>query len=927
MSYDYNALLLKIHQHRQAKEWQGAVNTFSTLSTNCPMTPLLWMQYAHDTGKLLLEVSEEDAREVRLDTLELGLAEFPGSALLQLHYVELLMQQLLVHTNGAVDNVLLTEKIRQGFDNSIQAVGQGSHRNEDDLVVQIYQHYATFVAHHLPEEDAISIFIRRAKIPMHHANDAIRSEMENFASQCNLTITPAHIDELEQCRRQAATCFNSLYTLEDSIDEAMQNEQILSRYNIDLENIDWDVLISVTDTRYWMGLGGAATAQTFIKYAQACSRFKKQHSKAKVQQTAQQDDLKLIQSLALPIYERGVAECPTVESMWLAYLKGLSWLVLRDNRPELASALQNVAARAVRNCPYSLTLAQFRIGTCLTLAKVGHSVLDPDALAAMVDEVIQANFLTAAMHHLQLYMSVIQTIKRRILFLLAPGSYDDSLESGKQKVASTNLTDAHDEEIQDLAEDLRELYDTVDKYLCTQQCSEGRLVLWADRSKTEAYLLTPLMTALDSSTDAAVAVTTESVRCFNKLLNIHQHADSFRSYIQMLLAQPVSSPQEVAVKFQRMRHYYQKGLHSITAKSGGDPQRERARQNLCDEYLEFEQLFGSEKSYGIATRLVQKVLPVPREQQQPEPDQQNSLRNQSAGEKKRKQELINTETSAEQSDPLPNQLAGEKKRKQEPIHTETSAERSNPKKAKIENTPLPDAQPGGSSANGADEKRSTMTTETKAIVEVEAKQVATDEPNGEENPKEPPATHKVKTPATHKVKVGKMEYPAHPLTVRVSNLAPETEDMDLVDTFRPRCGAVVHAKIIREHHHHHHGKGTSKGWGLVQFESQDSVDKALALHDTIGIHEKILLISRSHMPAASLVPPGMHRVKPKGEGKVSKRNHKIREQKEAEKESTEKVEPATTAEKPVGSTSAGVLAFQPRGVARKVNRKPKLSLK
>jgi RNA recognition motif-containing protein len=130
--------------------------------------------------------------------------------------------------------------------------------------------------------------------------------------------------------------------------------------------------------------------------------------------------------------------------------------------------------------------------------------------------------------------------------------------------------------------------------------------------------------------------------------------------------------------------------------------------------------------------------------------------------------------------------------------------------------------------------------------------------------------------AGFKVRVGKMEYPAHPFTVRVSNLSLDVEDMDLVDLFRPKCGAIVHAKIIRDKHQQGGSghKGVSKGWGLVQFEERDSVEKALALNELVGLHEKLVHIERSHMPAATLGPPGMHRVNPKGEGKVSKRNQK-----------------------------------------------------
>jgi RNA recognition motif-containing protein len=221
-----------------------------------------------------------------------------------------------------------------------------------------------------------------------------------------------------------------------------------------------------------------------------------------------------------------------------------------------------------------------------------------------------------------------------------------------------------------------------------------------------------------------------------------------------------------------------------------------------------------------------------------------------------------------------------------------------------------------------------------------------------------------------KVRVGNMEYPAHPFTVRVSNLSLDVEDMDLVDLFRPKCGAIVHAKIIRDKHQHGGSghKGVSKGWGLVQFEERESVDKALALNELVGLHEKLVHIEKSHMPAATLVPPGMHRVNPKGEGKVSKRNQKrrrepsnqhtiISDNKEGKKldnhgnnvgmgmkfdqdsskslaeiprDSVGETGKALERQNQSKQTSSSVLSFRPRGVvahARKVGHpKPRLNL-
>ena len=98
---------------------QMALSTFEFLAGSCPMTPLRWMQYAQSTFQFYLAVTstsstnqktssnndcteeEEDnddnlkkekeeqkiqgALSLRLSVLELGLLEFPGSALLHLH--------------------------------------------------------------------------------------------------------------------------------------------------------------------------------------------------------------------------------------------------------------------------------------------------------------------------------------------------------------------------------------------------------------------------------------------------------------------------------------------------------------------------------------------------------------------------------------------------------------------------------------------------------------------------------------------------------------------------------------------------------------------------------------------------------------------------------------------------------------------------
>jgi len=189
-----------------------------------------------------------------------------------------------------------------------------------------------------------------------------------------------------------------------------------------------------------------------------------------------------------------------------------------------------------------------------------------------------------------------------------------------------------------------------------------------------------------------------------------------------------------------------------------------------------------------------------------------------------------------------------------------------------------------------------------------------------------------KTEGVHKVRIGKLEYPAHPYTIHVSNLNKETQDMDLVDVFRKEVGDIVHVKILREKKFGkggHHSHGESKCAGLVQFEECFSVEKALLKDGTLDVGGKFIKIQRSHLPAVGIVPQGMHRVKPKGEGKSSKRNQ-IKKGSKLQVDTSEermdcdnggdvkssKERGASNVETP-SSISLSVLSFKPRNMKRK----------
>jgi len=170
----------------------------------------------------------------------------------------------------------------------------------------------------------------------------------------------------------------------------------------------------------------------------------------------------------------------------------------------------------------------------------------------------------------------------------------------------------------------------------------------------------------------------------------------------------------------------------------------------------------------------------------------------------------------------------------------------------------------------------------------------------------------------NKVAGGNRKIKAHPFTVRIDNLDHSAEDMELVDLLRPKCGAIVTARVLRDKF-----SKQSRGCALVQFEERSGVAKALALHDTLGLKERSLQITPSHLPAAMLVTH--QRVQPKGQGKYSRRNERRREAR-AKTEDSKPEQSSTTEEvgaaKPPPATN--VLAFQPRGLKRK---KAKMNLK
>jgi len=193
---------------------------------------------------------------------------------------------------------------------------------------------------------------------------------------------------------------------------------------------------------------------------------------------------------------------------------------------------------------------------------------------------------------------------------------------------------------------------------------------------------------------------------------------------------------------------------------------------------------------------------------------------------------------------------------------------------------------------------------------------------------EKPINLKVPKEQKETVLIGNLSYPAHPFTVKVSNLSEATEDLDLVDAFSC-CGKIVHARILREKPQQHSDqhdprKMKSKGVGLVQFEERESVAKALELNDAVGLHEHLIQVGRSHIPAvSSIVPTGMQRIKLKNDQRRGKQKAVIVKR---DNDEPSKATPSEHSNKSKDvhdddrksnlCSSLSILSFHPRGVPR-----------
>ena len=804
-------------------------------------------------------------------------------------------------------------------------------------------------------------------------------------------------------RKKTSSLMNTLSSYENEVDVAMSNEGIsLPRMSLfsqqdeiinngsdtdDLHvrhlqslkrsSMKWNQILVSDTNRFLSGLGGSETSRAFTKATSILQRVYQDVLKKSTKSGGKKDDetspledyvAEYKDSAIRSLYERAISECPTVETLWVSYLNFLrsEWTRLqskikgqkhvlqgeelymqKQQKEDLSSTLQSASHRAIRNCPYSGTLFEIRM---TTLGMVSLSNLEPDDITAVVQEATELGFLShnrGAMLHLRLL--AILVVKRRLLSLVSLGTTTSANGEGKdydggEDIASLSVASAKKptngavsyqslnptamEEVQDLLEDIRDMYDEADAFLFKSHPTwvEGKVVFWKHRAQTEAYVLCPIGLVLKevddemASNESAGVADEEAIKCYEKLVKAQKpsHPDSWREYIKYISTSQLYLPGDAnnstqtqpgstavtASTIRKTRGLYLRAMGSMKkagqevtsavpmtnntqawmgkGMEGAMYQRDydSALSDLCREYLDFERTSGSEESFSNAQTLVRGKLanwapPV--------------------------LSTIATTTAS-----LSNN------------HEESSGKR----KLDANNDSIMMNTESHDHHQQEEEEEEYHDTQTKKRVKVVT------------NLKQPK-----KTDGVHKVKIGKLEYPAHPYTVHVSNLSKETQDMDLVDALRSEFGDIVHAKILREKRtgkggHHYHGE--SKCAALVQFEERLSVENALQRSGDFEVGGKIIKIQRSYLPAVGVVPAGCHRVNPKGDGKASGKNQfKKKSKMKIDTNESMDIEGAGNqqTQKPAkkknhialespSAISLGVLSFKPRGM----RQKPKISL-
>ena len=222
---------------------QCAVETMEALSTHCPLTPLLWIQYGRTMYDYYLECCRNSirndssntiansnsnsntnrhdttieiaAQQLEYQILQLGVHEFPGSAFLQLRTVTVQIQIWMLQMQQSQrpqptpqlddTNTNHIEILFDALHTILQQVGRGSHRNEDYIIVLLYRLQVMLLLfqyyhrnHHINNksqndhncnddddtapilDDIYASLLQRSQCPMRTMNQNLRPEVQTI---------------------------------------------------------------------------------------------------------------------------------------------------------------------------------------------------------------------------------------------------------------------------------------------------------------------------------------------------------------------------------------------------------------------------------------------------------------------------------------------------------------------------------------------------------------------------------------------------------------------------------------------------------------------------------------------------------------------------------------------------------------------------
>jgi len=897
MSYDYNAIVTKINLLRTSAYSSNdkkcidvnllseAVELYSLLSSHCPLPPALWIQYANDTGKVMeLLLSDDDSGstasenvvcnnieicDVKLGILELGINEFPGCSKLYLCQIEELMtkhrHQIKQSTQCSMSNnppnitdtdCDISGQIEKSFQTAWKNIGLGSHRS-DENVIKMWDLFCQHVLKSKEKcgidsfnkssltpllsnayiEKMVDLFKMRSRVP-HDTNDELLDTLSSATDLSDAKVEHNNgktklSEVIENNCRLVSKVYNAFVSYETAILSCMSSEQLLH------------------SSRQLLGYGGSETASSFVTYARALSKNPK------------------VEHLSYLVYERGLSECPTVEDLWVAYIYDV---IKKENFLDQQSISIGLCDRAVNNCPYSVRLFTLKM-RCVSNAYIDDGTDNIDTLLSeklvnVAKEATAAKFFPDAQSYLNLWLEVCRILRRNLMYQMSlkqgPIMYDESDDTSKKKskVHRNDAQEFNDDDVQCSIDEIRDAFDSIDEFVIKNYSSwvDGRLQVWKERAWTESKVISPTqryqMAGQNQGDGYGNEADREAVNCFEKIVKLQPSKySSWKEYIAYTIHICHKNKRNNSALFSALRKaraLYMRALHVVSpcvhfiAEKVSNPTDTDGFVSLTEDFVQFENCFGSSESLALGQGRIKA-----------------KLRRFHTGAKNSSTFTSFEATAIDSNDSTQSSKSAEnnslKRKHEENVETTINHE----KKLKCD--------------DGVSSHTDVGTLSIKIPL-------STASASGE-NKKVNLKVERNKNSAI-KVRVGKLDYPAHRYTVRVSNLSPDTTDMDLVDTFNICC-PIVFSRILREkgkfNRNYNNGIGKSKGIGLVQFEEASGTESALQLHEEVKLHDRLLKVERSHIPAVpSQVPSGMHRISPKGTGRISKHNKKMAAKKAAD---------------------------------------------